>query len=334
MTDPKHAITIDAANVPVEKQSLTHPLVALAMKNSETMTPESLREMLALQRDWEAGEAKKSYTRSMVKLKSEMPSVIERDKTVAFGTTQYSHTSLARAVDTVSPYLSKHGFSMLWTPSTGNNSVSVTCQITHADGHMESTTISALVDTSGKKNNVQAIGSTITYLQRYTALSLLGIATKDMKDVDDDMDSDSEVNSSRNLQAVALLKISDINLDRACEQIGKGVDDWTAADLRMLWAWMKNMDDESKSETQKPKTTEEPLPSFDSGPTYREIKEKKRTEVIEVSRELWGDDAMPKLSQFLRSMKPNGTTINKASPEEIKWAHSELSSRLDCVNNG
>ena len=44
-------------------------------------------------------------------------------------------------------------------------------------GYSESTELTADSDTSGTKNSIQAMGSTITYLQRYTLLSLTGLAT-------------------------------------------------------------------------------------------------------------------------------------------------------------
>jgi len=34
-------------------------------------------------------------------------------------------------------------------------------------------------DTSGSKNSIQAVGSTVSYLQRYTLYSILGLASKD-----------------------------------------------------------------------------------------------------------------------------------------------------------
>jgi hypothetical protein len=49
-------------------------------------------------------------------------------------------------------------------------------------GHSESTSLSASPDTSGSKNAIQAIGSTVSYLQRYTILALTGLATEDMDD--------------------------------------------------------------------------------------------------------------------------------------------------------
>ena len=58
----------------------------------------------------------------------------------------------------------------------------VTCKITHVKGHSEETTLSAPSDTSGSKNAIQAIGSTITYLERYTLLALTGLATSEMDD--------------------------------------------------------------------------------------------------------------------------------------------------------
>ena len=40
--------------------------------------------------------------------------------------------------------------------------------------------MSAPADTSSQKNSIQAIASTVTYLQRYTANALLGLAAVDM----------------------------------------------------------------------------------------------------------------------------------------------------------
>ena len=60
--------------------------------------------------------------------------------------------------------------------------MSVTCTLTHEQGHSESVTLSAPFDTSGSKNAIQAIGSTITYLERYTLLAITGLSASDMED--------------------------------------------------------------------------------------------------------------------------------------------------------
>ena len=46
--------------------------------------------------------------------------------------------------------------------------VRVTCVMSHRDGYSEETSLQSGVDASGNKNSIQAIGSAITYLQRYT----------------------------------------------------------------------------------------------------------------------------------------------------------------------
>jgi len=145
---------------------------------------EKLKGLLDLQERWEAGEARKAYHIAMAEFKANPPQ-IGKDKKVGYNTSkgdvEYSHASLANVTDKISAELSKHGLSASWSTKQ-NGSVSVTCKITHIKGHSEETTLSAPADGSGSKNAIQAIGSTITYLERYTLLALTGLATRDMDD--------------------------------------------------------------------------------------------------------------------------------------------------------
>lgn len=52
----------------------------------------------------------------------------------------------------------------------------------HDMGHTEKRTLRAPRDDSGKKNFIQSMGSTISYLERYTLLAVTGLATHDMDD--------------------------------------------------------------------------------------------------------------------------------------------------------
>ena len=49
-------------------------------------------------------------------------------------------------------------------------------------GHSEETTLSGPADSSGSKNAIQAIGSTLTYLQRYSLVQMLGLAASNDDD--------------------------------------------------------------------------------------------------------------------------------------------------------
>lgn len=211
-------------------------------------SPETLKELLAVQREWEANEARKAYAMSMVALKRDLPTVIERDQTVDYTgksgiRTYYTHASLAGVMDAVTTPLTAHGFSLTWHPVTGKDGVTVTCRLTHAAGHFEETAISAPPDVSGSKSPAQAVASTITLLQRYTALSLLGIATADMEEprgTDEPANSGSNVDSARNLRAVGRLRQYNRTREQAEDFLGRSVKDWTEADLESLSRWAKS----------------------------------------------------------------------------------------------
>lgn len=143
---------------------------------------EKVEKALVIHERWQAMEAKKAYHVAMAGFK-ENPPHIDKDRQVGYDTSKgkvgYAHASLANVVDKITTELSKHGLSASWNTQQ-NGAVTVTCKITHILGHTEETTLTAPADSTGSKNVIQAIGSTITYLQRYTILAALGLATGDM----------------------------------------------------------------------------------------------------------------------------------------------------------
>jgi hypothetical protein len=234
--DPPRAIQVALPDA----QRLS-PMVAAAMASGPT--PDVLRELLAVQREWEAGEARRAYTMALVDLKRDLPSVIDRDTVVDYsgskGRTRYTHASLAGVMSAVTEPLARHGFSVAWTPETTERLVTVTARLTHREGHSEACTISAPPDTSGSKSPAQAVASTITLLSRYSALSLLGIATADMREDRDAEPEDPEaVDQTRNLRAAAAIRARGILVEEAEAQVGRVAQDWTAADLATLRVWL------------------------------------------------------------------------------------------------
>jgi len=146
---------------------------------------EKLKGLLELQERFEANQAKKAYHKAMAAFKANLPQII-KDKKVSYsagtGTVKYSHATLFNIMNKITPELSKHGLSVAWTDRQDEKTIFVTCRITHELGYSEETTIGAPADVSGSKNAIQAIGSTISYLERYSVLGLIGAATKDQDD--------------------------------------------------------------------------------------------------------------------------------------------------------
>ena len=157
------------------------PMAAMQMALNKDMDLDKLTKILDLQERWEQNEAKKAFTQAMAEFKADPPK-INKDKHVAYKSTKYDHASLGNVTEKINKSLSDHGLTAAWKTNQENNLISVTCTITHKFGYGESTTLTAAADTSGAKNNIQALGSTISYLQRYTILSLTGLATHDQDD--------------------------------------------------------------------------------------------------------------------------------------------------------
>lgn len=160
----------------------------------------NLEKMMELQERHDKNQAKKAYSSAMADFKKDPPR-ITKSKTVNYetskGVTQYNHAELADVASIINTSLSKHGLSASWKTDQGQGGISVVCTISHVLGHCESTTLSSPPDNSGGKNSIQAIGSTVTYLQRYTLLALAGLAAHDQ---DDDGKGSSEAETILNIR--------------------------------------------------------------------------------------------------------------------------------------
>ena len=144
---------------------------------------DQLQKLMDLQERWERGQAKRAYDAALAAFKAEAPA-IARNRPVDYRTktgirVQYDHATLDHVVGQVGPALARFGLSHSWSvdqPETPDGFVAVTCHLAHAEGHAESVTIRGPYDNTGSKNPVQATGSTITYLERYTLLAITGLA--------------------------------------------------------------------------------------------------------------------------------------------------------------
>ena len=237
MADTNHAVVPAASTVPA--RTLMHPLVERMLGSNPT--PEALEKILTLQREWEAGEAKRAYTSALVELKRALPPFLVRDKKVSYLKVNYTNTSLAGAMETVQPHLAAYGFSLTWRPGTdAKGGVSVTAILTHRQGHSEEATLSSPPDMSGSKSAAQGIASTITLLQRYSALAILGLATADMHEpVGATVPDAEDIDTARNMRAMADLVQGGKTRMEIEGYVGKLVSIWTAADLDKLREWVK-----------------------------------------------------------------------------------------------
>ena len=160
----------------------TDLLSILVQKGADLAT---LEKFMDLKEREEKNQARKQYIKAISEFKKK-PLEILKDRKVSFqtskGTTEYDHASLANVVNVISAELSNHGLSASWKTDQGDFGIKVTCILRHVEGHGEEVSLTAPSDLSGNKNPIQAIASTVSYLERYTLLAITGLTTKDMDD--------------------------------------------------------------------------------------------------------------------------------------------------------
>ncbi len=91
----------------------------------------------------------------------------------------YKYADLPSIVQTINPILKQSGLCFTKLTGGGQDEVSVTTILIHnkSGEYFETTISSSLKANTGKMSAIQATGSIITYLRRYSLSSILGIVT-------------------------------------------------------------------------------------------------------------------------------------------------------------
>ena len=163
------------------------PALLLQMAVQQGQSLDYLERLMALQHRWEEMEARKSFVAAMAAFKAGPLAPIYKRKGVGFETKDgdfvgYKHAELSDVTEVVVPAMGAQGLSHRWDIEQKDGRVRVACVVTHAMGHSESVVMDAPPDSSGKKNALQQIASTVTYLCRYTLLAITGMSTRGMDD--------------------------------------------------------------------------------------------------------------------------------------------------------
>lgn len=162
------------------------PLDLLQRAIEQNVSMDQLERLQTMYEKWEANEARKAFVTAMNAFKANPPAVVKNATATPSikaekggGSYSYSYATLDQVCRAVIQGLSEVGISHHWEMVQNGqplNTIAVTCILTHERGHSEETSLEGQPDQSGGKNNIQAVGSTVTYLQRYTLLAATGLA--------------------------------------------------------------------------------------------------------------------------------------------------------------
>ena len=159
----------------------------LMMIQSAARDPETdvakMERMFYLYERQQAREAEKAFNRDFIALQDELPEIDEGGKIVHNGKVISKYARWDEDINpAIRPILARHNFTLSFEVETSDR-IKVVAHLIHADGHSRSSSFTSPPDKSGAKNEVQAMGSAVSYAKRYAAAPLLNLT---MRGQDDD----------------------------------------------------------------------------------------------------------------------------------------------------
>lgn len=139
-----------------------------------------LEKLIEMQERVLAHQAEAAFDEAFAVMQAELKVVVARAKG---DNGKWHYAPREDITEMARPILSKHGFSMSHeTEWPDKGTVLIIGVLAHRQGHKRRSRFQSAADTSGSKNAVQALGSTIEYGRRYTTCDLLNIVTRGADD--------------------------------------------------------------------------------------------------------------------------------------------------------
>lgn len=184
--------------------------VIFQVANNPEIDAAKMGELLILQKEIMKIEAEKSFNVSLAALQAEMQPITKHGKG--------NNAKYARYEDidaSLRPLLTKNGFSYIFVETENKGVYKGT--LLHKDGHSMTGYFEAPPDTSGKKNDIQAIGSSRSYARRYIFVGLLNIVTVGE---DDDAQTFSYITPVQVAEIEKRIVSDEIDREKFLKQVG------------------------------------------------------------------------------------------------------------------
>lgn len=174
--------TAEIIQMPAVQIQPVTPMQMLQAGMSQNVDIDKMIQLWDLQKDWEAHQARKAYNAAFAQFKANAPKIFKDSKvdyTPKSGGQQvkYDYANLYAVCEAIIPALAAVGITHRWVPSDQTDGqITITCILTHVDGHSETATLRGPLDNSGGKDPIKAIASSKSYLERYSFLAVSGMA--------------------------------------------------------------------------------------------------------------------------------------------------------------
>ena len=162
---------------PVSETTAIVSMIERAAQNP-AVDVDKLMKLLELKERVDAQQAKKAYAAALAEMQPNLPVIAEKGKIEIGKGKPQSFAQWEDVNDAIRPILAQYGFALSFRIAHPEGKVAVTGVLSHKEGHSEETTIVLPNDSSGSKNAVQAVGSSVSYGKRYSAFALLNITSR------------------------------------------------------------------------------------------------------------------------------------------------------------
>lgn len=164
---------------------------------------DKMERLLQMQERILARNAEVAFSAAFAEMQSELPVITERGQIVVNDVVRSEYATFEDINEAVKPILHRHGFGVSFRTDFSDG-ITITAVLTHRQGHREQTSMKLPADTSGSKNVVQAIGSSVSYGKRYTMQALLNITSSGEDDDGEAAGDDSAPNMAEIQRFVSL----------------------------------------------------------------------------------------------------------------------------------
>lgn len=156
------------------------PLSLLERAIDRGLDVDALIKLADLEERRREADAERAFISAKSAALGEMP-VIPKDARLPNSSKSYA--TLASIHRTARPILARHGLDFDWRTEQADGRVTVTCHLSHRDGHSRTNWLSAKVQGPPGTSEAQQVAGTTYILERHTVCIALGIATETDEDV-------------------------------------------------------------------------------------------------------------------------------------------------------
>lgn len=170
---------VEQTNTPViATESVTILQIIQQVAMSPSADIDKMERLMVMHQNIQALQAKQQFDEALAQMQEELPVIGERggikDKS---GRIQSTYALWEDINEMIKPALAKHGFALSFRTPRNERGIEVEGVLSHKAGHRETTSLVLPADTTGSKNGVQAVASSVSYGKRYTAGALLNFTT-------------------------------------------------------------------------------------------------------------------------------------------------------------